>query len=201
MRLIVYFDYTCPYSYAAALWLRQVQARDLGITTAWRPFILKEINRQPGEGVPFWDQQGVMRTRTAQAFIAGQAAARQDPVAYDRFRLTLQAAFHDRLRDIRQPGVLEALAAEAGLDVPRFTTDRQDPGLLREAGRSHQEAVARYAAFGTPTLVFPNERAVYLKLAPAPESAEAERVFVLLRELITAHPAVQEIKLTRQEHP
>ena len=81
MRLIVYFDYTCPYSYAAALWLRQVQALNPGIMTVWQPFILKEVNREPEEGAPFWDQQGVAHTRTAQAFIAGQAAARQGPIA------------------------------------------------------------------------------------------------------------------------
>jgi predicted DsbA family dithiol-disulfide isomerase len=201
MHLIIYFDYTCPYSYAAALWLQRVQAREPDLTTEWRPFIVKEINRAPGEGVPFWEQEGVMRTRTAQAFIAGQAAARQGPAAYDRFRLALQAAFHAPPRDIREPGVLEVLAAAAGLNVARFTADRQDRGLLREVGRSHQEAVARYAVFGTPTLVFPTSCAVYLKLAPAPEGAEAEQVFALLRDLIMQHPAVQEIKLTRQEHP
>jgi predicted DsbA family dithiol-disulfide isomerase len=200
MHLIVYFDYTCPYSYAAALWLQRVQGREPDLTTEWRPFLVKEINRAPGESVPFWEQEGVTRTRTAQAFIAGQAATRQGPAAYDRFRLALQAAFHAPPRDICQPGVLEALAAEAGLDVARFNADRQDPDLLRETGRSHQEAVQRYADFGTPTLVFPTGCAVYLKLARPPEGTEAERVFVLLRELVVEHPAVQEIKLTRQEH-
>ena len=54
--------------------------------------------------------------------------------------------------------------------------------------------------FGTPTLIFPNDYAFYLKLAQAPQGTEAERVFALVRELIEQHPVVQEIKLTRQAH-
>lgn len=60
---------------------------------------------------------------------------------------------------------------------------------------------ARYAVFGTPTLVFPTGCTVYLKLASPPEGTEAVRVFTLLRELSMEHPAVPEITLTRQEHP
>ncbi len=201
MRLIVYFDYTCAYSYAVAVWLRQVVVVERHLTVEWQPFVLKETSRAPEDGVPFWKQPGVMRTRTALAFVAGQAAARQDSEAYDRFRFALQSAFHDQPRDIREPGVLQAMAREAGLDVARFDTDREQPGLLEEVGRSHQHAVEQYAVFGTPTLVFPNGCAVYLKLAPAPTDGEAARVFALLREINERHPAIQEIKLTRQAHP
>ncbi len=36
MRLIVYFDYTCAFSYVAAVWLREVEAleRDLTIVSS-----------------------------------------------------------------------------------------------------------------------------------------------------------------------
>jgi hypothetical protein len=64
----------------------------------------------------------------------------------------------------------------------------------------NKHAVERYAVFGTATLVFPTGCAVYLKLAWPPEGTEAKRVFALLQELVIEHPAVQEIKLTRQEH-
>ena len=201
MQLIVYFDYTCAYSYATAVWLRQVVAVEPDLVIEWRPFVLKETNRPPGEGLPFWEQPGVMRTRTALAFAAGQAAARQDPDAYDRFRFALQTAVHGEPRDIREPGVLQTMAREAGLDVDRFGADLEQPALLAEVGRSHQHAVEHYAVFGTPTLVFPNGCAVYLKLAPAPTDGEAARVFELLREINERHGAIQEIKLTRQAHP
>jgi len=201
MRLIVYFDYTCAYSYAAAVWLRQVAAHERDLAVEWRAFVLKETNRPPGEGLPFWKQLGVMRTRTAVAFMAGQAAAKQDADAYDRFRFALQTAFHVEPCDIREPGVLETMASQVGLDVARFGADLEQPGLLEEVGRSHQQAVERYAVFGTPTLVFPNGCAVYLKLAPAPPDGEAARAFALLREINERHAAIQEIKLTRQAHP
>ncbi len=201
VHLIVYFDYTCAYSFAAAVWLRQVVARERDLAIEWRPFVLKETNRPPGEGLPFWEQPGVGRTRTAVAFMAGQAAAQQDAAAYDRFRFALQTAFHGEPRDIRAPDVLPTMASEAGLDVARFAADLEQPGLLADVGRSHQQAVEHYAVFGTPTLVFPNGCAVYLKLAPAPTDGEAARVFELLREINERHPTIQEIKLTRQAHP
>lgn len=199
IRLIVYFDYTCSYSYAVALWLRQVEQSVPDLQSEWRPFILKEINRSPHESRHFWEQERAARTRTGLAFIAGQAAMRQGPALYERFRFALQTAFHEEHRDIRRPGVLEAIADAAGLDVARFNVDRQNPELLQEAGQSHQEAVERYAVFGTPTLIYPTDCAVYLKLAQAPQGAEAERVFILIRELIEEHGVVKEIKLTRQE--
>ncbi len=201
MRLVVYFDYTCAYSYAAAVWLREVVALERELTVEWQPFVLRETNRPPDEGRPFWQQPGVLRTRTAVAFAAGQAAARQDPDAYDRFRFALQTAVHSAHRDIREPGVIQALASEAGLDVARFGADLEQPGLLEEVGRSHQHAVEHYAVFGTPTLVFPTGCAVYLKLAPAPTDGAAARVFELLREINERHGAIQEIKLTRQAQP
>ncbi len=201
MHLIVYFDYTCAYSYTAAIWLRQVVTIEPDLAIEWRPFVLKETNRPPGEGLPFWEQPGVMRTRTAVAFMAGQAAAKQDAAAYDRFRFALQTAFHGEPRDIRAPDVLPTMASQAGLDVARFAADLEQPGLLEEVGRSHRQAVEQYAVFGTPTLVFPNGCAVYLKLAPAPADEDADHVFALLREINERHPTIQEIKLTRQAHP
>ena len=199
MHLIVYFDYTCPYSYVAAVWLRHSQATEHEITTEWRPFVVKEVNRPPGEDAPFWEHEAAPQTRTGLAFIAGQAALRQRPDAADRFRLLLQEAFHVRHLDVRRAGVLEALAHEAGLDVTRFNADRRDPDIFQEVGHSHREAFERYAVFGTPTLVFPNGCAMYLKLAEPPTKTEAPRVFTLLRELVEQHQIVQEIKFTRQE--
>ncbi len=37
--------------------------------------------------------------------------------------------------------------------------------------------------------------------SPPTGAAAAARVFALVRELVGEHPIVQEIKLTRQEHP
>ncbi len=157
---------------------------------------MNEVNRASEEHTPFWDQEAALHTRTGLAFQAGQAAVRQGGGAAERFRFLLQDAF-DRHLDIRETGTLESLAREAGLDLDRFAEDRHDRTLLSEVGRSHQEAVAHYGAFGTPTLVFPNGSAVYLKLAEPPPERTAHRVFELLRELMEQRPAVQEIKLVR----
>lgn len=197
MHLVVYFDYTCPYSFTAAQWLQHVEGAEPNLTFEWRHFILKEANRSPDEGLPFWEQEGARQTRTGLAFIAGQAAARQGQDAFARFRLLLQEAFQVRHLDIRRAGVLESLAEGAGLDVARFETDRGDPGLLGEAGTSHLHGVERYQAFGTPTLVFPNDRAVYLKLTEPPSETMAMEVFETLRRLVEQHQ-VEEIKFTGQ---
>lgn len=198
MQLIVYFDYTCPYSYAAAVWLQQVATVQHDLEIEWRPFVLNEVNRASEEHTPFWDQEAALHTRTGLAFQAGQAAVRQGDDVAERFRFLLQEAF-DRHLDIRETGTLESLAREARLDLDRFAEDRHDRTLLSEVGRSHQEAVAQYGVFGTPTLVFPDGCAVYLKLAEPPPDTTAHRIFEQLRELVEQHPAVQEIKLTRPE--
>ena len=155
----------------------------------------------PDEVLPFWQQSGVLRTRTALPFAAGQVAAQQDPAAYDRFRFALQTVFYDEHCDIREPGVIQTMASRAGLNVACFTTDLGQPGLLEDVQRSHQHAVKHDGVFGTPTLVFPTGCAVYLKLAPAPAGGEASRVFELLREINERHATIQEIKLTRQAQP
>jgi 2-hydroxychromene-2-carboxylate isomerase len=199
MHLIVYFDYTCPYSYHAAVWLPRVTAVEHDLTIEWRPFVVKEVNRPEGEGAPLWEQEAAVHTRTGLAFLAGEAAARQGGDAADRFRSLLQAAFHAQHLDIREPGVLEGLAHEARLDVARFEGDRRNTRLLSEVGRSHRDAVASYGVFGTPTLVFPNGRAAYTKLADAPLETAAPHLFEHLRELVGQHHVLQEIKLTQPE--
>ena len=199
MHLIVYFDYTCPYSYQAAVWLPRVTAVQHDFTIEWRPFVVKEANRTADEGAPLWEQEAAVHTRTGLAFLAGEAAARQGGDAADRFRFLLQAAFHVHHLDIRQPGVLEGFAREARLDMARFESDRHDATLLSEVGCSHRDAVERYGVFGTPTLVFPNGRAAYTKLADAPQETASSHLFEHLRELVEQHHVLQEVKLTQPE--
>lgn len=92
MRLTVYFDSTCPYSFAAAVWLRQLEQVKSDLTVEWRSFLLREANRPAGEGVPVWEDTRVTPARTGLAFIGRRSAARHAPIAADTFRLVLQSA-------------------------------------------------------------------------------------------------------------
>jgi hypothetical protein len=51
----VYFDFTCPYSRRAGRWWRE-----LGEPARWRPFLLRENNRD-GDGPAEWDREGALR--------------------------------------------------------------------------------------------------------------------------------------------
>lgn len=69
------------------------------------------------------------------------------------------------------------MAERVGLDMDRFRQDAQDRSVLPLIGADYEEARNRYGVFGTPTLVFPNGEATYLKLLPAPPESDAMSVF------------------------
>lgn len=196
--LVVYFDYTCSYSYTVARWLRQIETLTTEIATEWRPFVLEEANRAPEQTTPIWERTAANNSLSAAAFVAGQAAAKQAPDVYEHFRFLLQAAIHDDHLDPRQPTVLAKLATKAGLDLDRFDHDRRQPELLQEVGGAHRQAVRRHGVFGTPTLAFPHGQAFYLKLRNIPSSDEGPWLLELLRELAEHQTSVEEFKLARR---
>lgn len=197
-HIVVYFDYTCSYSYTVGRWLRQVETLGTEVTSQWRPFVLDEANREPEAVGPFWEQPAARQSVAGAAFVAGQAAAQQGEDLYEHFRFLLQAAIHDGRLDPRQSTVLAKLAATAHLDLDRFEQDRRRPECFQEVARSHHEAIARHGVFGTPTLVFPNDHAFYLKLAKAPPGDDGPWLLELLSELAERQTVVEEFKLARR---
>ena len=80
------------------------------------------------------------------------------------------------------------------LDAESFERDLADPSLLHALARDHQQAVADHRVFGTPTFVFARGGAAYVRLRPAPEGAQALKLFDELVAVIAREPSLLEIK-------
>ena len=129
-RLIVeYGDYECPYSRQAFRAIEQVERRlDGGLRFAFRHFPLTEIH-----------------PHALAAAAAAEAAALQD-----RFWDMHGVLFH------RQKALgdddLRRSAAELGLDVARFDSDRTGSAVLDRIRRDIESGLASGEVRGTPTL-------------------------------------------------
>jgi predicted DsbA family dithiol-disulfide isomerase len=197
IELEVFYDYFCPFVYRASVLLQNVgQARPLKVT--WRYFSLAQVNSKD-DGWTVWDAPDSEHVKGRLAFKAAESARRQGHL--DDFHLPLlQARHRDRL-DIDQVEVVERVAVEAGLDLERFRKDLSDPGILAALARDHRQAVSEHGVFGTPTLVFPNGAAAYVRLAEALDGPDAERVFEHLIKVAAREPSILELKRPRKPTP
>ncbi|GIW03922.1 MAG: hypothetical protein KatS3mg059_0542 [Thermomicrobiales bacterium] len=86
-------------------------------------------------------------------------------------------------------------AAElAELDIQRFLSDLEDRRLLADIGRDYLEGREKFGVFGTPTFVFHNGAAAYLKMRPAAPAEEAMTVFQEFVRTVRDRSYVVEIK-------
>jgi len=107
--------------------------------------------------------------------------------------MALLKARHEQRRDIADMNILIEVAESVSLEVPRFRKDISDRELLAKLAKDHTYAVDALGVFGTPTLVFPQEKAVFLKMAvPPPE--ECLSIFNELRNLVEQRQFIREVK-------
>jgi predicted DsbA family dithiol-disulfide isomerase len=197
IELEVFYDYFCPFVYRASVMLHNVgRTRPLKVT--WRYFSLVQVNSKD-DGWTAWDAPDSEHVRGRLAFKAAEAARRQG--RFDELHVALLHARHRDRLDLDQVEVVERVAVEAGLDLERFRTDIGDPAILTSLARDHQEGQSIHGVFGTPTLVFPDGPAAYVRLADAPEGTDAERIFAHLLTVAAREPSILEIKRPRKPTP
>lgn len=184
MQVNCYYDYTCPYSYRAFVWLEAVRAAGPHLEVFWRTFSLKELNREPGSPSAFADAENASVSVLALAL--AQAAREVD---FDRYHRAVFSAMHAEGRRLGQDDLLR-FAAEAGVDGEGLDWSRWLGALATE----HREGAARFGVFGTPTLVLDGEAVVFLKLAEPPATGEAIPLWQSLCTLARCHPELLEIK-------
>jgi len=160
----------------------------------WRFFPLDQVNSTEGPEWKLWEQPAKYRSRGRAAFLAAIAARKQGEEAFARFHFALLQAKHASSEDHGKRSVHMKAAREARLDMDVFERDLEDQAGMPQIGVDYEEARNRYGAFGTPTFVFPNGEAAYLKIhadAPAEEAVPFFREFVRT----AAHrPHISEIK-------
>jgi predicted DsbA family dithiol-disulfide isomerase len=197
MEFELYYDYLCPFVYRASLLLANV-ADERPVDVQWRYFSLAQVNSKD-EGWTAWDAPTAEKVRGRLAFMAAEAARRQD--RFDPFHANLLAARHQDRLDVDDAKVVEQVAEESGLDVERFRRDLADPSILEALARDHRHAVAAHGVFGTPTFVFANGASAYIRLADAPSGAGALQLFDSLLAVAADEPRVLEIKRPTRPSP
>jgi protein-disulfide isomerase len=127
--ILEYGDYECPYSRKAFREIQRLQTRaPEGVRFAFRHFPLTDIH-----------------PHALAASAAAEAAERQH-----RFWLMHELLFHRQ--QALEADDLRRYAAELGLDVEQFDSDRASPGALARVQRDVDSGVASGEVLGTPTL-------------------------------------------------
>ncbi|MFM2070699.1 MAG: hypothetical protein RLZZ623_962 [Actinomycetota bacterium] len=164
-----YFDPMCPWAYQTSVWIRRVrEARDLDIR--WRFFSLEEVNRPEGKRHP-WER------RIAYGWTPMRVAAllrRTDNDLCGAWYEACGRALHEDARRFYDEPVARELLASIGAPADTWDLALADPTTHDDVRADHEEAVAKYGAFGVPILVFPTGRAVFGPVVvPAPDGDDA----------------------------
>jgi predicted DsbA family dithiol-disulfide isomerase len=199
IQLEVFYDYLCPFVYRASVMLQNVAwSPDSRLKITWRYFSLAQVNSKD-DGWTVWDAPASDTVKGRLAFKAAEAARRQH--RFDDFHMPLLEARHRDRLDIDQLEAVERVAVDCGLDLDRFRVDLADPGILAALARDHREAVGVHGVFGTPTFLFPDGAAAYVRLAEAPDPAESSRIFERLVLIAAGEPSILELKRPRKPTP
>ena len=192
----VFFDYQCPFVYRVAGMLEAVRlAGTRPIDVRWRYFSLTQVNSKD-DGWTVWGAPAVERVKGRTAFQAAEAARRQGRFE-DVHMPLLEARHRDRL-DLDDPAVVERVAVDAGLDLERFRADLAAPDVLDALARDHGQAVDEHGIFGTPTFLFADGAAAYVRLAEPVTDGAAVEVFDRLVGIVADEPRILEIKRPRR---
>ncbi len=147
-QVTVYYDYTCPYSYRAARWLRQLGEAGRKLEVEWKTFSLKEVNRGVGEPSVLDRQRA--ESVSVLALEPTKAAQVAGPGLFERYHYRVFEAMHDDGRKLEASDLL-TIARYAGLDTGRFEVERREGVWLRRVAEDHREGAERWKVFGTPT--------------------------------------------------
>ena len=195
INMDVYFDYIWPYVYNAAVWLQKVQedTQDKLIVN-WKYFSLEQIKSQHGPRWKIWEQPEEYQSRSLHAFWAAEAARQQGEKAFHSFHMALLRAKHEQQRDIADTNTLIEVANNTGLEMKQFQNDLSNRQLLTKLAEDHTFAVEKLGVFGTPTLVFPENQAIFLKMSPPPLPEECHLIFNEIFNLAYHRRIIHEIK-------
>ncbi len=159
----------------------------------WRYFSLEQVNSQQGPQWKIWEQPEDYPSRGLRAFQAAEAARRQGEAAFGSFHMALLRARHEQHKDIADISTIIQVAESVELEMTQFQKDLSDRQLLAKLAEDHTFAAESLGVFGTPTLVFPEGRAVFLKMSPPPPE-ESLAVFAEVQQLAERRHYIQEIK-------
>ncbi len=189
----MYGDFTCPWVYQASLLVRGVQkARGDVLKMTFRYFALDQVNQKNGPDWRLWEHPDTP-SRGLHAFRASEAARRQGEDAFERMRWSLMEGRHLRRKEFSEPGDMDEIARAAGLDMERFHKDVRDPSLLARLAEEHTRGAA-LGVFGTPTFVFENGSAFFIRISASDDAQECARTWDGLQALFVEKLNIGEVK-------
>jgi len=163
------------------------------LTINWKYFSLEQVNSQQEPEWKIWEQPEDYPSHGIYAFRAAEAARQQGNSSFDSFHIALLKARHEQHKDIADIGVLNQIAESINLNMDQFKKNFKDRNLLATIAENHTFAAEVLGIFGTPTLVFPEKQAVFLKMSP-PLFEDSLSVFNEVRTLAERRQYIQEIK-------
>ncbi len=195
VKLDVFYDYGCPYVYAAAMWLKNVKAvlgSDLEIN--WRYFPLEQVNSAEGPDWKLWEQPADYVSRGRGAFQGAISARLQGVEAFDAFHYGLLTAKHVDGKNHGRRNVIVEVARNVGLDMDRFEKHLDDLSMLSDVGEDYEYGRNTLGVFGTPTLVFEDGSSAYMKMLPPAPDDQAMDVWATVTTMVQDYPFIAEIK-------
>ena len=163
------------------------------LNVEWKYFSLEQVNNQHGPDWKLWEQPESFPSRARLAWKGAIAAHKQGKEAFDRFNLALLTARHADGKDLTDPETILDAARQADLDLKQFKQDLEQVDL-KPVGRDYEEGRENYGVFGTPTFVFEDGHAAYLRLRPLPPKDQLVDVWQQVRSVIDGRPNILEIK-------
>lgn len=191
IKFDVFFDYQCPFVYRVANLIDAVRQSGRDVEVRWRYFSLTQVNSKD-DGWTVWAAPATEKVKGRLAFQAAEAARRQG--RFGSLHMPLLLARHRDGRDLDEPLVVDEVAEAAGLDMSRFRSDVAAPDILDGLARDHTEAVGVHGVFGTPTFVFEDGAAAYVRLSKPVAGETSMEMFDRMVEVAAGEPGILEIK-------
>jgi len=181
-RMQLFFDYTCPFAYKAHHWLEEA-----GVATSadWRIFSLLEHNYR-GDGLPVWELEERQDDISLLIF-AGHKLVAREAGDLDTYRRTMFETWHETNGQLELEQILR-IVKQAGVDG----TEDNIRGVFLDAMGDHNQA-RQLGIFGSPTIVFDEDRVVFVKLDEAP-TGEPARSLLHHIETLAGRAEIREIK-------
>ena len=126
------------------------------------------MNSKEGEDWKAWEQGEDYVSRGLWPLRGGIAARTQGTTAHNNYMEKILHAKHVERKDVRTRESIIAIAVSADLDTNQFTSILDNHETLAQIGIDHEDALT-HGVFGTPTFVFEDGTAAFLKMFTPPE--------------------------------
>lgn len=182
------------------MWLDQVKKNGMELEISWKSFIL-DANKDGVDQELFWESSTDQQGRSMYAHKISKAALQQGRELFSRLNLNIYISRHSgkRIRLDKYDELL-AVAVHSGLNKEQLLLDLEDPNLIKEIRKDHEEAVGKHGVFGTPTFVFENGQSAFVKTLMPPEE-DAYKAFNDFIALFSNRDYIGEIKRPQPPWP